>query len=578
MKFHIITLTLAVTLGLGLVNLDVSSHGQLPQGRDPLQPAQSTADSRNDRTVSAPGRGNPWLNLVQGQTALTVLAKPQAFFTVINTNDAGAGSLRQAILDANNSPGADVINFQIGQGAPTISLSSSLPEVTDPVTIDGSTGGASRVELRGPNLGGNQPCLVITAGSSVLRGLVINRFSNGEIELDSSNNVIENCFIGTDAAGNSAPRGQVFGVEISNGSRNMIGGTASGAGNLISGHLTGIWITGSDAGNNQVQGNLIGTNAAGTDAISNVVGVRIESLSFSNVIGGAQAGARNIISGNEEGINISSAGNIVQGNFIGINAAGTAALGNGTGVVVTQPNNTIGGTTPGAGNVISGNTLTGLFIFTTSTQVQGNLIGTNAGGDALGNLRWGITIGGSNNAIGGISSGAGNTIAFNRLGGILVARGSNTGNAIRSNSIHSNAGLGIDLNEDGVTQNDSCDLDLGPNNRQNFPDLSSAVSAGGNTTIQGTLNAAAQTTFTIEFFSNSACDSSGFGEGQTFIGSTTVTTSSSCNATFNVSFPHSIAGGSSITATATDPSGNTSEFSRCVQVPGGGCTYRLTPG
>ncbi|HEV8483615.1 MAG TPA: Calx-beta domain-containing protein, partial [Blastocatellia bacterium] len=574
--FRIITLTLAVTLGLGLVNLDVSSHGQLSQGRDPLQPAQSPADSRNDRTVSAPGRGNPWLNLFQGQRALTLLAKPQAFFTVINTNDAGAGSLRQAILDANNSPGADVINFQIGQGTPTISLSSSLPAVTDPVTIDGSTGGASRVELRGPNLGGNQPCLVITAGSSVVRGLVINRFLNGEIELDSSNNVIENSFIGTDSAGNSVARNHLFGVKISNGSRNLIGGTAAGSGNLISGHSTGIWITGSDAGNNQVQGNLIGTNAAGTNAISNNTGVSIESLSFANLIGGAQAGARNVISANGEGVHISSAGNIVQGNFIGTNAAGTAALGNDAGVLVTQPNNTIGGTTPGAGNVISGNN-TGLFIFTTNTQVQGNLIGTNAGGDALGNLQWGIRIGGVNNAIGGTSSGAGNTIAFNGLAGIAVSTGSNTGNAIRSNSVHSNAGLGIDLNEDGVTQNDSCDLDSGPNNRQNFPELSSAVSAGGNTTIQGTLNATAQTTFTIEFFSNSSCDSSGFGEGRTFIGSTTVLTSSSCNATFNVGFPLSITAGSSITATATDPSGNTSEFSRCVQVGGGSCTYRLTP-
>src|SRR5947207_7225009 len=198
MKYHIITLTLAVTLGLGLINLGASSRGQLSKGRELLQPAQITADSRKVGTVSAKRLDNPWLNLGQGQPALMVLTKPQAFFTVINTNDAGAGSLRQAILDANNSPGADVINFQIGQGTPTISLSSSLPEVTDPVTIDGSTGGASRVELRGPNLVGNQPCLVITAGSSVVRGLVINRFY-GEIELDSSNNVIENCFIGTDA-------------------------------------------------------------------------------------------------------------------------------------------------------------------------------------------------------------------------------------------------------------------------------------------------------------------------------------------------------------------------------------------
>src|SRR5439155_4594143 len=220
--------TLAVTLGLGLINLGASSRGQRAKGRDLLQSAQITADSRKVGTVSAKRLDNPWLNLGQGQTALTVLAKPQAFFTVINTNDAGAGSLRQAILDANHNPGADVINFQIGQGTPTISLSSSLPEVTDPVTIDGSTGGASRVELRGPNLGGNQPCLVITAGSSVVRGLVINRFLNGEIELDSSDNVIENCFIGTDATGVAAPRSQVFGVEISNGSRNMIGGTAAG--------------------------------------------------------------------------------------------------------------------------------------------------------------------------------------------------------------------------------------------------------------------------------------------------------------------------------------------------------------
>src|SRR5437588_4160313 len=96
MKPHIITLTLAVTLGL--VNLGASSRGQLPKGQVLLQPAQITTDSRNDRTVSAPGRGNPWLNLGQGQTALTaLLTQPEAFFTVINTNDAGAGSLRQAI-------------------------------------------------------------------------------------------------------------------------------------------------------------------------------------------------------------------------------------------------------------------------------------------------------------------------------------------------------------------------------------------------------------------------------------------------------------------------------------------------
>ncbi|PYS60097.1 MAG: hypothetical protein DMF76_14750, partial [Acidobacteria bacterium] len=577
MKPHIITLTLAVTLGL--VNLGASSRGQLSKGQVLLQPAQITIDSRNDRTVSAQGRGNPWLNLGQGQTALTaLLTQPEAFFTVINTNDAGAGSLRQAILDANASPGADVINFQLGSGTTTINLANPLPIITDPITIDGSISGTSRVELRGPTLGEDRAGLVITAGSSVLRGLVINRFLSGEIELQSSNNVIENSFIGTDTAGNSAPRNHLFGVKISNGSHNLIGGTVTGAANLISGHDRGIWITGSDASSNRVQGNLIGTNAAGTDAIFNNTGVSIESNSFSNEIGGAQAGARNVISANGIGVQISSAGNIVQGNFIGTNAAGTAALGNGTGVLVSQPNNTIGGTTVGAGNVIAGNSDMGLFIFdTTGIQVQGNLIGTNAGGDALGNLRWGVRISALNNTIGGSGSGAGNTIAFNGLAGVAVSTGSNTGNAIRSNSVHSNAGLGIDLNEDGVTQNDSCDLDGGPNSRQNFPVIFSATSAGGNTIIQGTLNSTVQATFTIEFFSSPACDPSGFGQGKSFIGSTTVTTDGSCNAAFNVSFPLSTSGGSSITATATDPSGNTSEFSRCVQVGGGSCTYRLTP-
>src|SRR5439155_26010294 len=105
----------------------------------------------------------------------------------------------------------------------------------------------------------------------------------------------------------------------------------------------------------------------------------------------------------------------------------------------------------------------------------------------------------------------------------------------------------------------------------------SATSADGNTTVQGMLNSTAQTTLTIEFFSSPVCDPSGFGQGKSFIGSTTVTTDGSCNAAFNVSFPLSSPSGSSITATATDSSGNTSEFAQCVQVGGGSCTYRLTP-
>src|SRR5205807_8304612 len=116
--------------------------------------------------------------------------------------------------------------------------------ITDPITIDGSISGTSRVELRGPTLGEDRAGLVITAGSSVLRGLVINRFLSGEIELQSSNNVIENSFIGTDTAGNSAPRNHLFGVKISNGSHNLIGGAVTGASTINSGNDRRLWITG----------------------------------------------------------------------------------------------------------------------------------------------------------------------------------------------------------------------------------------------------------------------------------------------------------------------------------------------
>src|SRR5205823_12114985 len=115
---------------------------------------------------------------------------------------------------------------------------------------------------------------------------------------------------------------------------------------------------------------------------------------------------------------------------------------------------------------------------------------------------------------------------------------SSTGNAIRGNSIFSNGTtaqhLGIDLGTNGVTANDAGDGDTGANNLQNFPVLTSASMVGGNTTIQGTFNSTASTNnFTIEFFANAACDASGNGEGKRFLGSTTVNTNASGNATIN---------------------------------------------
>ncbi|PYS64875.1 MAG: hypothetical protein DMF74_05600 [Acidobacteria bacterium] len=235
---------------------------------------------------------------------------------------------------------------------------------------------------------------------------------------------------------------------------------------------------------------------------------------------------------------------------------------------VSTNNTIIGGTAPGAGNLISANA-DGIDIANSSTGnlIRGNFIGTKADGvSPLGNTNSGVGIftGSSNNSVGGTVAGAGNRIAFNTRG---VVVDSGTGNTILSNSIFSNAGVGIDLTPvAGVTANDNCDTDSGPNNLQNFPVLTSAVAGVVNTTIQGTLNSIPSTTFRIEFFANASCDNSGNGEGQTFLGFTNTTTDASCNANFSFSVPNASMTGPIITATATDPGNNTSEFSACRTV------------
>lgn len=453
-----------------------------------------------------------------------------ATFTVTNTSDSGAGSLREAILDANANAGADTIEFSIpGVGPHTIQPTSALPTITDPVIIDGYTQpGASpntnptgtglntvlMIELDGTNAGALVDGLLITAGNSTVRGLVINRFSRYGIFLGTNGgNVIEGNFIGTDVTGSVDLGNAAGGVPIFDASGNTIGGTTAGAGNVISGN--------GDYG----------------------VGI------FDN-----------------------STSNLVQGNFIGTDVTGTADLGNyGSGVVIFysgSSSNTIGGTTTGAGNVISGNDKSGVHLWNdvTGNLVQGNFIGTDVTGAAdLGNSFDGVSIANaSNNTIGGQLPEAGNTIAFNNGWGVVVSSDS-TGNAILFNSIFSNAEMGIDLGDYSVTPNDPGDGDTGANNLQNFPVLTSATS-GSSINIKGELNSTPNTEFRLEFFSNSACDPSGYGEGETFLGSTDVTTNGSGNTNFTVSFTGTVPIGYSITATATDPDNNTSEFSQCVQV------------
>lgn len=629
---------------------------------------------------------------------------------VTNTNDGGAGSMRQAILDANAIPGRDTINFQIASGAQTINLNAALPVITDPVILDATTqpgyAGAPLIELNGTNVGtsfNTVSGLVITGGNSVVRGFVINRFSGTGIVfstnggntlqgnyigldltgtlargnhdaaatvsgsnnliggttpaarnviaasyfegliLSGSNNQVQGNFIGTNAAGTATLSSGNRGLKIVNeqGSpsiNNLIGGTVSGAGNLISGNGNGgIEV---DSNYTTIQGNLIGTDVTGKLKIGNSSGIYING--HNNLVGGTVTGARNIISGNGAGVAVGSGAtlNRIEGNFIGTDITGTALLGNsGAGVSITASNMVVGGTTPEARNIISGNLGSGVTLDSNSgggVSVQGNYIGTDVTGTHSLPNNYGVIISSSNNTIGGVTTGARNLISGNNTGvqvggfisstlngnllqnnfigteaggvnplpntldGVYISNAANTvvggtqdnagnviannggsgiyvysgtGNALRRNSIYANTGLGIDLKGGtiGVTQNDAGDADTGANNLQNFPVITMVNTDGTSTLIQGSLNSTPSTNFNIDFYANTECDSSAYGEGVTYIGTTSVTTDANGNAVFSASFPLPISN-QFITSTATDAAGNTSEFSSCFM---SGATGRL---
>ena len=181
-----------------------------------------------------------------------------------------------------------------------------------------------------------------------------------------------------------------------------------------------------------------------------------------------------------------------------------------------------------------------------------------------------IGAGAADNTIGGTAKGAGNVIAFNGGAGVAIfdpaSSGLDVNNAILSNLIYANAKLGIDLGADGVTPNHAGGLISGPNGFENFPVLTSAVNSSTSITIAGSLNAAASSNFTIQFFADPTADPSGFGQGETLIGSIRVQTDSSGNATFSSTFHVVVAAGQVVGSTATDPTGNTSEFSQDITI------------
>ena len=434
-----------------------------------------------------------------------------ATFLVMTTDDDGAGSLRQAMTDANATPGPDTIAFAIpSAGVPLIAPTTPLPTLTAPATIDGTTQlPAASVELDGQAtlfaVG-----LTVAGGNSTIRGLVINRFGGAAIVLSGpGGNVIEGNRIGCDVAGTQVRSPLAYGIEVSGSPANRIGGASPGAGNLISGNLFGIFVHGSAATGTVIEGNLIGTDATGAVAVPNAAaGIWILG-SGGTIVGGADPAAGNVIAGNAtDGIDIGGGGGvdtIIAGNTIGLAADRTAPLGNGH---------------------------DGVYVY------------GGAGGSSIG-------------------SAAANWIGANAGAGVRLETSAGTGNTIRGNVFLANTGLGIDLGVGGATPNDAGDLDGGANDQQNFPMLDAAFIGG--TQIAGTLDGAANGTFVLEVFATSTCDPSGYGEGAALLAVQAITTDGAGHREFTAALSRNVdASLEYVTATVTDSLGNTSEFSPCT--------------
>jgi hypothetical protein len=458
-------------------------------------------------------RYQPRLDAVEPRVLLST-------FTVTSVADSGPGSLRQAILEANAIGGTNTISFDIpGTGPHVISPVTALPRITSPMTIDGYTEPGSR-----PNTSATADNAVPTI---VIDGAGISDLGQSlGLQVDADLSTVQ-------------------GLDIQN----------------FNG--VGVALIGSD---DMLQGDFIGTDATGMIAQPNGLGVGV--LGAGGVIGGTAAAARDLISGNTAGIGIA--------------------------------NLALGGLT----------TLTPI----TGSVVQNDLIGTDATGSGnLGNSIVGVAILGSGNTVGGTAAGQANTIAFNGEAGAVVNLGAgiviaaleptsgapfsiqSTGDLISGNSIYSNRSLGIGLLSIptatllpllntatpnipsvvtnfllnlnlGVTANNNSGNETGPDNLENFPDLASAVTAGGVTTIRGALNSTPNTSFQVQFFASPNTGPTGYGEGQVFLGETTVPTNSSGTGSFVFTPPAAVPVGQVIAATAVDPSNNTSEFSKAITV------------
>ncbi len=474
-----------------------------------------------------------------GRLCVLLLAVPSGAlantYTVTSVADSGAGTLRQAITDANGNAGADTIAFAIsGSGVHTIVLASPLPNITETVTVDGYTqSGASAnthsltqgsnavilVEVDGENLAVGNACVTVASSDVTIRGLAINRCQEvGIRQTSGSNLVVAGNVIGATPGG--APLGgtilQFQGITFASGTGHVVGGPNPADRNVISGNrdITGLSGDGIYAGNVAavtIQGNFIGTDAAVSQAVGNGIGIHA-TTSGAVQVGGSGAGEGNVISGNNDlGVN-ATAPLTMHGNFVGTDGTETRRLPNPGGGLQVGPGASIGGLNPGERNVIAFN--------------------------------------------GGLGGAPG--------AGISIMGTFNTGNTIRGNRIYDNVNQGIAFSSIPVP-NDPGDGDNGPNGLQNYPIVTS-VDYGAATTVHARFNSKPSMTYDVDFYANPACAGRPplYEQGKDFAGTTQVTTDASGDATIDFGLPVVLAAGQPVTTVATDPSGNSSEFSKSI--------------
>ena len=480
------------------------------------------------------------------------------FDTIVNTNDTGQGSLYQFIDNGNALTNANLDQdgltagienaiFMLADGTARPGLKASYPSqfiggvatytpnpaipiVIDPVVLDASLqpgyAGSPIIEIDGSSAGAGASGIQISAGASTVRGFVINSFTHSGIRLDTAGgNTVTANWLGTDSTGAAAAQNNQQGLFIENVPGNQVGGTDPADRNVFSGNgLRGILVAGTSASGNMIEGNYVGTNSDGTAPVPNDIGIYFNDAP-DNTVGGTAIGAGNVVSGNDVigvyFVGNDAARNIVKGNTIGLNADRSGPLGNtGPGISTFEADDTvIGGTENGAANVISAND-TGI----------------------------------------GLHSGS-------------------TGTEIRRNSIYDNTGLGINLNNNpppSVDPNDGA-VGAGANNGLDYPIFTSALLESGTLSVTGYVGSApGQVAFAnveVDVFvgDNDPADQNGevivgdglsepHGEGPTYIDTCTAAADGTFDCDLTVPGTVSLTGGDFITGLAHDAANNTSEF------------------